>query len=127
MLIVVKPHFAQITNNIRNYCLSNILFIDDTFFDKNNISSYEFVGSTDGLITDYSSIYYDYTLCDKPICLIWDDIENYRKNPGLIDRYEYLMSGGEKAYSVDDLISFVDRVYKGIDILKEERNNKQNG
>jgi len=122
ILIVLKPHFAQDVSNIRNLSLSNIRFIDDAFFQNNGITSYQFVGNCDALITDYSSIYYDFTLCDKPIAFVWEDIEEYKKNPGLIDDYEYYSKGAEKIYTVEDFKAFVDRVGAGIDVLKTERN-----
>lgn len=121
VLIVLKPHFAQDVSYIKDLSLSNILFIDDSFFAKNKISSYEFVGGCDALITDYSSIYYDYTLCDRPIALIWEDIEEYKKKPGLVDGYEYLTQGAEKVYTIDELKGFIGRVANGEDLLKTER------
>ena len=121
-LIVLKPHFAQDLSYIKDLGLSNIRFIDDSFFVNNGISSYEFVGSCDALITDYSSIYYDFTLCDKPIAAIWEDIEEYKQNPGLIDNYEHYMKGAEKIYTAEELEKFVSDVANGIDNLKAERN-----
>lgn len=125
-LIVLKPHFAQDLSYIKDLGLSNIRFIDDSFFTEHDISSYEFVGSCDALITDYSSIYYDFTLCDKPIAAIWEDIEEYKQNPGLIDNYEYYMKGAEKIYTADELEKFISDVANGIDNLKEERNEIKN-
>ena len=121
-LIVLKPHFAQDISYIQDLGLSNIRFIDDSFFVKNNVTSYEFVGSCDALITDYSSIYYDFTLCDKPIALVWEDIEEYKQSPGLIDDYEFWAKGAEKIYTLDELEKFVCNVAKDIDLLKRERN-----
>ena len=121
VLIVLKPHFAQDVSYIKDLGLSNIRFIDDSFFVKNDISSYEFVSGCDALITDYSSIYFDYTLCDKPIAVVWEDLEEYMKRPGLIDNYEYYLQGAEKVYTLEDLIEFINRVASGEDLLKEER------
>ena len=121
VLVVLKPHFAQDVSYIKDIGLSNIQFIDDKFFKENGISSYKFVGCSDALITDYSSIYFDYTICDKPVAAIWEDIEEYKKNPGLIDDYEYYMSGAEKVYCIDDLIGFIQRVGDNIDALGNER------
>ena len=121
-LIVLKPHFAQDLSYIKNLNLSNILFINDSFFVENEISSYEFVGNCDALITDYSSIYFDYTLCDKPIALVWEDYEEYKKSPGFATGIEQYLSGGEKVYTLDEFTSFIERVAKDEDILKEERN-----
>lgn len=122
VLIVLKPHFAQDVSYVKDLNLSNIRFIDDSFFTVNGITSYEFVGNTDALITDYSSIYYDYTLCDKPIAAIWEDIEEYKKNPGLANGYEELFIGAEKVYTLDDFTAFIDRLAQGVDLLNKERN-----
>ncbi len=125
-LIVLKPHFAQDLSYIKELGLSNIRFIDDSFFTEHGMTSYQFVGSCDALITDYSSIYYDFTLCDKPIAAIWEDIEEYKQNPGLIDNFEYYMKGAEKVYTADELGKFISDVANGIDNLKEERNEIKN-
>ena len=121
VLIVLKPHFAQDVSYVKDLGLSNIRFIDDSFFAKNNISSYEFVGGCDALISDYSSIYYDYTLCDKPIAVVWEDIEEYKQKPGLVENYEYFLQGAEKVYSIEEMLGFVERVANGEDVLKSER------
>ena len=122
VLIVLKPHFAQDISYITNLNLSNIIFINDAFFTKNQISSYEFVGNCDALITDYSSIYYDFMLCDKPIALVWEDIEEYKQNPGFAIGVEKYLDGGEQVYSLDELNLFVKHVAEGKDVLKEQRN-----
>ena len=121
VLIIIKPHFAQDLSKITKLNLSNIRFIDDLFLSINNISSYQFVGSCDALITDYSSIYYDFTLCDKPVAAIWEDIEEYRKNPGLIEDYEFWMQGAEKIYTVEDFERFIIRVAYDNDDIKNLR------
>ena len=121
VLLVVKPHFAQDISYITDCNLSHIRFINDSFFAEHDISSYEFVGSCDALITDYSSIYYDYLLCDKPIAAIWEDIEEYRANPGFAVDVDYYVKGAEKVYTLDDFESFIDRLANGVDLLREER------
>lgn len=119
-LIVIKPHPAQDTQYIKQMNLSNIRFIDDTFF-FGSVSSYEFVGSCDALITDYSSIYYDFTLCDKPIALVWSDLEEFTKKHPLVNNYEFMSQGGEKIYTLDELIGFIERVSRGEDRLQDQR------
>ena len=121
VLIVLKPHFAQDVSYIKKLDLSNIVFINDEFFKANNLTSYRFVGSCDALLTDYSSIYYDYTLCDKPIGLIWEDYEEYKQNPRFAVDMDKMMKGGVKIYNIDDLKLFVRDVADGVDKLKEER------
>lgn len=121
VLIVLKPHFAQDVSYIKKLSLSNIVFIDDEFYKANGITSYEFLNATDALITDYSSVYYDYLLVGNPIALIWEDIEEYKKNPGLIEGYEEICSGAEKIYNLPDFVRFIENVASGADSLSEKR------
>lgn len=121
VLLVLKPHFAQKVDCIKDLNFSNIKFIDDTFYKENNFSSYEFLNSCDAIISDYSSVHYDFLLADQPIALIWEDIEEYKKNPGLVDNYEFLASGTEKIYTVDDFIQFINDVVNGVDRLSSQR------
>ena len=122
VVVVLKPHFAQNIDFIKKLNLSNIIFIDDSFFKENNITSYQFVGSCDALLTDFSSIYYDFTLCDKPIGLIWEDYDEYKENPGFAVDMDFMMKGGVKIYSIKDFRKFIEDVARGNDRLKIERN-----
>ena len=120
-LLVLKPHFAQDVSLIRDLGLKHIRFIDDSFFIEHKISSYRFVNSCDAMITDYSSIYFDYLLADKPVAVTWDDLEEYRKDPGFAVDLDVYMNGAVKVYNVEELISFVRDVAAGRDTLKAER------
>ena len=117
VLIVLKPHFSQDLSYIKDKKLSNIIFINDDFFIKYRLSSYEFVGNCDALITDYSSIYFDYLLCNKPIGAIWEDIDEYRNNRGFCIDIDYYMKGAFKIYNVDDFLQFLNDVSSGNDSL----------
>ena len=121
VVLVLKPHFAQDISKFQALSLSNIKFIDDSFFTKNSISSYEFVGNCDALITDYSSIYFDFLLCDKPIGLVWEDYEEYKESVNFAIDMDTLMNGGEKIYNLDDFSEFLSNIANGIDLLKKER------
>ena len=121
VLLVLKPHFAQDTSKIKGLNLENIRFIDDDFFIDNNITSYEFIAACDALITDYSSVYFDYTLCDKPIGLVWEDYDEYEKKPGFALDMNYYMKGGVKIYNLADFQHFLKDVSLGNDTLQEER------
>lgn len=120
-LIVVKPHFAQDVSYVKDLGLSNIRFISDSFFFDNHITSYQFLAGSDALLSDYSSVYYDYTLCDKPIGVIWEDVEEYKKDPGLTPGIDYLMKGAVKIYTLAELLTFLHSVVEGKDSLINER------
>ena len=68
-LVIVKPHPAQDLSHIRALELSHLRFIDDGLFAAHGITSYEFLACTDALITDYSSVLFDYLLTGKPVGL----------------------------------------------------------
>ena len=121
VLILLKPHFAQDSSYIQDQSLSNIWFIGDEFFAAYGFSSYEMLAASDALITDYSSVYFDYTLADKPIAVVWEDIEEYRKNPGFALDLSYFLKGAEKIYTIDELCSFIIDVAHGKDLLQKER------
>lgn len=121
VLLVVKPHFAQDISYVNEYELSHIKFIDDDFFERQGISSYRFVKSCDALITDYSSIYFDYLLAGKPMAVIWEDIEDYKNKPGFALDVEYYMKAAEKIYTMEDFENFISEVSANEDRLKSER------
>ncbi len=122
VLIVLKPHFAQNVSIIKKLELSNIRFIADDFYVKENISPYEFLSGTDALLTDYSSVCFDYSLCNRPIALIWEDVEEYRRQPGFADGIEPYLEGYEKLYNIEDLQNFIERIANNVDLLKNKRN-----
>ena len=121
VLLVLKPHPQQDVSKISNLYLSNIVLIDNDFLDSHGVSNYELLGACDALLTDYSSVYYDYLLCDKPIGLGWEDFEEYNTNEGFTVDPDFIMKGGEKLYTTDDLICFTQRIASGEDILQKER------
>lgn len=121
ILLVLKPHPAQKLSVIKELNLSNFVTIYNDDLRKKNIQLYQFIGSTDALITDYSSIYYDYLLTGKPIGLTVDDYEEYSKTTGFVfeNIFDYII--GEHILSSDDFIQFIENVSTGKDELKGKR------
>ena len=63
--------------------------ITEAALEKENMHSYEVLGAADLLITDYSSVYFDYLLLNKPIVFTPIDLEEYRNSRGfLLEPYE---------------------------------------
>ena len=51
---------------------------NDEYLKEKEIKLNQILSATDALITDYSSIYYDYLLTDKPIGLTINDIDEFK-------------------------------------------------
>jgi len=66
---------------------------------------------TDALITDYSSVYFDYLHLDKPIIFFPYDLEKYRKERGLYYEYEDI-TPGPKAYNQGELHNAIKNIDK---------------
>lgn len=122
--LYVRLHPAQNLNGIHIDNYSNICLCDNEFLEKNNFVLYEFLGYTDALITDYSSIYYDYLLLDNPIAVALQDFDEYSKANGII--YDNIKEYKEAypAYFInnfDDLISFIGEISNNIDSSMQVR------
>lgn len=145
-IFVYMPTFRDTGKNISHWLLSEKL---KQFLDKNNIvllcklhqhdsnlidfSSEEFykvantsdiypiLKYTDALITDYSSVYFDYLLLDKPIIYHIPDIVEYTEQcRGFYRPYETL-TAGVYTKTEDELLSALKNVIDGIDNYKEKR------
>jgi len=121
VLVVVKPHFAQDVSRITMMHLSNLVFINDQFLADSGVTNYELLGKADALLTDYSSVYYDYLLLDRPIGLCWDDYDVFEEREGFAVDMAKVMAGGEKIYTADDLCGFIAHLAAGEDRLAVPR------
>ena len=90
---------------------------------------YTFLGTTSALITDYSSVFLDYYLLNRPVAFTINDFEEYKDKRGFVfDDVKSLMVGSVIRDS-HDLLEFLESVVKSEDIYIEERkkiNNKVN-
>ena len=121
IIILLKPHPAQDISFIHDLGLSNIKLINEEFLNEHKLNLYELLRNTDALITDYSSVYFDYLLCDRPIGVVWEDIDEYSRFPGFAVDLDYYLKGAEKIFSIDDMIKFLTDIAEGRDGLQKER------
>lgn len=66
-----------------------------------DIEKYDFINSVDALITDYSSILFDYSITGKPVILFVYDYENYASERGMYFGIEELPF--VRAYTMDEM------------------------
>ncbi|UPV74607.1 CDP-glycerol glycerophosphotransferase family protein [Halorussus limi] len=69
---------------------------------------YPFLRHADALVTDYSSVYFDYLLLDRPVVFYAYDLAEYRARRGFYFDYESV-APGPVADSFDGLLAGLDR------------------
>lgn len=120
-LFVIKLHpMDEITAKyFKN--LSNMIFIDDEILIDSNVQLYSLIGESDVLLTDYSSVYIDYLILNRPIGFIIDDFEEYKNSRGFVfDKPDDWMPG-EKIRTFEELKKFILDIKNGIDKYREIR------
>lgn len=124
--IFAKLHFAD--NSYYNRSLfelpKRIIFLDtDMLLDK-MLTIYHLMNAFDVLITDYSSVYVDFLLLNRPIIFSCPDIEKYKEDRGfIIDDPEFLMPG-KKVKNQVELIDSLKSIFEGVDDYRIDRKNK---
>jgi len=87
---------------------------------------YEIINNYSMLITDYSSIYFDYLLLDRPIIFAPFDKDTYLKE----DREFYFdydeITPGPKASNWEEVIELLEEYLNNKDLYKEERETLKN-
>jgi len=98
-------HFKKFTNSY------NIFNINDSLLNKINLDIYDFLGSVDCLITDYSSVAFDYMLLDKPIISVIPDIKIYSSDRGLLLEPFNFWLPGKIISTFDSFLSLLSKDY----------------
>ena len=79
-----------------------------------DVDNYRFLNQMDGLITDYSSVFFDFSLTRKPIILFLYDIDEYLHDRGMYFDIEELPF--QRVYTTDELAaSLVGGGFRGFD------------
>ncbi|WP_158161628.1 CDP-glycerol glycerophosphotransferase family protein [Grimontia hollisae] len=111
----LHPNFeSKLPDNIAR--LDNITILTKEKIDDINVVLNQY----DILITDYSSIYVDYLLLDKPIVFIPYDFEEYRSKIGFSIDY-CTLSPGPKPTTFKSLLREIDQYIKNENYYREER------
>jgi CDP-glycerol glycerophosphotransferase (TagB/SpsB family) len=114
--MIIKLHPMDILNNnvFNNY--SNIRIIKKDELEFYNCQLYSLLGKIDILLTDFSSIYIDYLLLNRPIGFVVDDLSEYSNSRGFIFDHPEKYMPGKKISTLDELKDFL---YSSI-VLKEK-------
>lgn len=93
LIIKLHPYEMKFSDGEGQH-YSNICFLKNDYLFDNELDLYEILGETDYLLTDFSSIYFDYLHLDKPIFFITNHLKEYEKTRGLLlTPYEEVVPG----------------------------------
>ncbi len=80
-LLIIKPHPMAVLDVFEEE-LSNIKIINEHWLTNNDTTLYELLSISDALWTDYSSVFVDYLVTNKPILFIVPDLDAYKNSRG---------------------------------------------
>lgn len=117
--LLVKVHYCGLNKEkIKNHKYDRIYLLQD---EDINQDVYKILPFTDYLITDYSSVYFDYMLLNKPIIFAPFDIDDYIKN----DREFYYnyndVTPGPKAYNWKEVLKYINKIVREPNRYKDQR------
>ncbi|MGN1206480.1 MAG: CDP-glycerol glycerophosphotransferase family protein [Eubacterium sp.] len=121
ILLLFRPHPVQDLTAFQKEELPHIIIADDAFLASIECTLYELLSQTDALITDYSSVYFDYLLTDQPIALIIEDCTQYFAHFTLaFEDYKEAVKG-VYIEKFEELSLFLTEIAEDRDSAREER------
>lgn len=124
-LLIIKIHPMDILNKINLEEYSNIIILKTNDLENINEQLYPLLGETDALITDYSSVWLDYEILNKPIFFSMDDYEEYKNTRGLLFEDFIDISPYPVIKNYEEFTKFI-KSYEKIDINNRKFTDKYN-
>ena len=114
--MIIKLHHADKSQvpSVLLHNSKNILLYDD------KIDLYTLLSRTDILLTDYSSVYFDFLLLNLPIIFMPFDLGDYVKKRSFYYNYNDV-TPGHKTKNWEEVLSALDDVIGGVDDFATER------
>ena len=120
--ILFKPHPSQDLSGLVSEQLTHFHILTDAALASAGYQLYEVIAGAMALITDYSSVFFDFLLLDRPVATTTDDIESWKAGRGFAFDLESMYN--KATVRVPDLIAlkaFIDGVLAGRDDPAKER------
>ena len=119
--LFIKLHPLQVRDKIMEVNLSQIHLMTNEDLENMDVQLYEIFNHFDALLTDYSSVSFDYLYLDRPIGYTLDDFEEYGRSRGfpMDNPLDYMP--GHHIYTYDNLLKFIVDVVDMNDDYASER------
>lgn len=121
--IVGKLHFAdnELVGVDRGLLPRRMLLLSNEDLIERQLTIYHLLNAFDALITDYSSVYTDYLLLDRPIVFSCPDYEEYSRDRGFIADDPRFMMPGSFVETQEGLLDALTSIARGVDPYKGQR------
>ena len=121
IVLFIKFHPFQDLSFISFVNMSNIVTISNDDLRQSGVHLYSFLGEFDALVTDYSSVAFDYMLLDRPIAYDLTDYDDYANGIGFSVANPQDYMPGHYIRTQTDFLEFVDLVAMGKDPRRDDR------
>ena len=119
--LLVKLHPLSNTDPTAYSQYECIKVVDTETFENTQIGFYSLLAMSAALITDYSSVFFDYVLLDRPIGFVINDIGEYSRDRGFVFEDPLSNMPGELIRDGEEFLGFVRNVIEGVDTLANYR------
>lgn len=111
--LLIKPH--------RQLDIGEGIIVSDSIqLISSDTDSHQFLTEIDILITDYSSIYFDFLLLDRPVIFYTPDYSTYEEIRGVLPNYENI-TAGPRVNNFEELLKQLEPNVEGIDEYAKQR------
>ena len=123
--IVYKLHpIEQTAFQGRTFLMSERCFeLTDNILFEHDIRYGELLNAFDVMISDYSSIAYDFLVLNRPIVYLLPDFDEYKNAKGFVFNNIDTYMPGEKVYTFNALLTALTNAFNNPDEYKKEREN----
>lgn len=124
MTLVVKLHPVEeslVLPHIRELKERGIHVLTSSHLQRHGVELYETLNAADALITDYSSVYFDFLLLDRPLLFAPVDLDVYQQKRGFLLNPYTFWTPGPKVTAQEELQRELDRCFADDAYYRAER------
>ncbi|EMQ5758749.1 CDP-glycerol glycerophosphotransferase family protein [Proteus mirabilis] len=127
LILKLHPYEEEYFKDIQALS-KNIFNLKSSSLSEKNVDINQILSQSECLITDYSSVYFDYLILNKPIIFLTPDIKTYRKKRGgfTLEPFDQWTPGKKVTSQTELLIELSYLFVENRDNYKEKRNSINN-
>lgn len=119
LVCVIKPHPLGPRPNLRT--AGHLRILDDAALGEHGLTLYELLGGSDVLLTDLSSVYFDYLRLDRPVIHAFADRKAYQDSRGFTFNWTDDFLAGPMVMDMSGVERALEDVVAGRDTHAAER------